>query len=121
VLTLLTVSSSWVAGRLGADLDLRRRFVEQAYAYMPVAMVSLVVGLGGELFDAIQRAGMPLWAVAAVKVTLFSLGMAWSLTLGYRLIGAQGLAGARRPLALLPLLVGVTFVGLAWWPAIFGA
>ena len=120
VLTLLTALSSGLSGRLGADLDGRRRFVEQAYAYMPVAMVSLVVGLGGELFDALAQAGLPMRAVALVKVALFALGMVWSIALGRRLLGAQGLAGLRRCLALLPLLAGVGLVGLAWWPAIFG-
>ncbi|TAM64218.1 MAG: 4Fe-4S binding protein [Rhodanobacter sp.] len=120
VLTLLTTLSSWLAGRLGADLDLRRRFVEQAYAYMPVAMVSLVVGLGSELFDALILAGSPTQAVAALKAVLFVLGMVWSLALGRRLLGAQGLSGTRRAAALLPLLAGVVILGLAWWPAIFG-
>lgn len=59
-------------------------------------------------------------AVALVKVALFALGMVWSIALGRRLLGAQGLAGLRRWLALLPLLAGVGLVGLAWWPAIFG-
>lgn len=121
VLTLLTGFSSWIAGRFGADLDLRRRFVEQAYAYMPVAMVSLVVGLGSELFDAIHVAGLSSWAVSATKIVLFGLGTLWSMVLGYRLVGAQGLAGIQRLLTLLPLLAGVAFVGLNWWPAIFGA
>lgn len=121
VLTLLTGLSSWMAGRLGADRNLRQRFVEQAYAYMPVAMVSLVAGLGSELFDAIHLAGAPLWAVSAVKTTLFGFGIAWSLALGRQLLGVQGLAGLRRFVALLPLVAGVAFVGWVWWPAVFGA
>lgn len=120
VLTLLTTLSSWLAGRFGADLDVRRRFTEQAYAYMPVAMVSLVVGLGSELFDALHLVGMPAQAVAAVKVLLFASGMVWSLALGRRLLGVQGLSGARRAVVMLPLLGGVVALGLAWWPAIFG-
>jgi hypothetical protein len=120
LLGLLTAASSWLAGRLGADLDLRRRFVEQAYAYMPVAMVSLVVGLGGELFDALASAGLPARAVALLKLGLFALGMLWSVALGLRLLGAQKLRGLRRLAALSPLLAGVALLGLAWWPAIFG-
>ena len=120
VLVLLTTLSSWVAGRLGADLNGRRRFVEQAYAYMPVAMVSLVVGLGGKLFGALALMGIPAAAVAGLQVLLFVLGMLWSLALGRRLLGVQGLSGARCALALMPLLVGVLLLGAAWWPAIFG-
>ena len=64
VLALLTGLSSGLSGRLGADRTFRSRFVEQAYAYMPVAMVSLVVGLGSELFQALPAAASPAAAVA---------------------------------------------------------
>ncbi len=120
ILAALTGLSSWLSGRLGANLDGRGRFVEQAYAYMPVAMVSLVVGLGGKLFEAMTLLGLPPLAAAAVKAALFGLGMAWSVVLGRRLLGEQGLHGTRRWLALVPLLAGICAIGLAWRPAIFG-
>ena len=116
----LTAASSWIAGRLGADLGFRQRVVEHAYAYMPVAMVSLVIGLGGKLFDALPLAGVPASLVPATKLVLFALGMAWSLWLGRRLLGSEGLLGAKRSVALLPLLAGIGLTGLVWWPAIFG-
>ncbi|MDE3115994.1 MAG: 4Fe-4S binding protein [Pseudomonadota bacterium] len=120
VLGALTALSSWMAGRAGADRDFRRRFVEQAYAYMPVAMVSLVIGLGSELFEGLKSFGLSAPVVADIKATLFTLGVIWSVGLGLRLLGVQGLAGARRWLALLPLVAGSAFIGAAWWPAIFG-
>jgi 4Fe-4S binding domain len=120
VLALLTALSSWLAGKLKADLGFRARFVEQAYAYMPVAMVSLVIGLGSELFEALPLIGVPAAYVPAIKLALFALGVAWSLVLGRRLLAAQGLRGIAQPLALLPLIAGVAVIGLAWWPAIFG-
>jgi hypothetical protein len=120
VLAALTSLSSWIAGTLGADLRFRARFVEQAYAYMPVAMVSLVIGLGSELFDALPLVGVPTAFIPAIKLGLFGLGVLWSLVLGRQLLVGQGLRGAKRSLVLLPLFAGVVAIGLAWWPAIFG-
>lgn len=120
ILAALTLLSSWLAGRLGADRHLRARFIEQAYAYMPVAMVSLVIGLGSELFEALPLLGVPAALIPAIKLGLFALGVLWSLVLGRRLLAAQGLIGARQLTALLPLFAGVGVIGLAWWPAIFG-
>ncbi|HEY0836063.1 MAG TPA: 4Fe-4S binding protein [Azospirillum sp.] len=110
----LTAASAWLAGRLGAPLPFRSRFVELGYQYAPVAMVSLVVGLGGTLFE-------PLGTLAgAAKGVLFVLGILWSLWLGWRILAVQGLGKAPRLLALAPGLIGTVSVALAWWPAIFG-
>ncbi len=119
-LAALTSLSSWIAGALGADLHFRARFVEQAYAYMPVAMVSLVIGLGSELFEALPLLGVPAALIPSIKLGLFGLGVAWSLVLGSRLLARQGLRGTKQSLVLLPLFAGVAVIGLAWWPAIFG-
>ncbi len=87
---------------------------------MPVAMVSLVIGLGSELFEALPLLGVPTTLIPSIKLGLFALGVLWSLVLGSRLLARQGLRGAKQSLALLPLFVGVGVIGLAWWPAIFG-
>jgi polyferredoxin len=120
-LTVITAVSSWLAGRLGGDLDMRSRLIELAYAYMPVAMLSLVIGLGGKLFDAFALFGVPPMIVAGVKVLLFALSVLWSLQLGYRLLGVQSLSGLRRLVALVPMLVGIALIGAAWSPALFSA
>jgi hypothetical protein len=120
VLAALTALSSWLAGRLGGDLRFAKRFVEHAYAYMPVAMISLVIGLGGELFDALPLAGAPASLIPLSKAALFAAGVAWSLVIGWRLLGEQGLGGGRRLTSLTPLVAGIGIVALAWWPAIFG-
>ncbi len=119
ILALLTALSGRLAGRLGADLDHRKRFVEHAYAYMPVAMVSLVIGLGDKLFTMLTVLGLPHGAPAVAKATLFALGVAWSVVLGHRLLGGEGLRGAKRWLALAPLVIGIAAIGFAWSAAIF--
>lgn len=119
-LFVLTSASSWIAGKLGADLEFRQRLVEHAYAYMPVAMVSLVIGLGDELFKALPLIGVPAFLIPVAKAVLFALGMAWSLWLGCRLMDGEGLRGTKCLLALFPLLAGIGLTGAMWWPAIFG-
>lgn len=120
-LTFATGVSSWLSGRFGGDQDWRSRLVELAYAYMPVAMLSLVIGLGGKLFEALTLIGVPSDMVAGVKIVLFALSVLWSLQLGYRLLGQQTLGGLRRLIALVPMVAGIGLIGVAWSPALFGA
>lgn len=118
-LSACTALGSWVAGWLGADRDFRTRFLELAYQYLPVAMVSLVLGLGSELFGLLQH-GIGPGATRAIEMALFAAGLVWSLAIGRRLLQRQGLSGARLALALAPSLLGCAAAGLAWWPALFG-
>jgi len=120
VLTALTAVSSWAAGRLGADGNLRSRLVELAYAYMPVAMISLVIGLGGKLFATLPTIGLSAAWVTGIQAALFGISVVWSLSLGRRLLGIQGLAGPRRWAAMAPTAGAIGLIALAWWPAIFG-
>lgn len=120
VLATLTSLSAKLAERVGADGDFRRRFTELGYQYTPVAMVSLVIGLGGKLFEPIQYTPLGVDGVHAVKGALFFLGLLWSIWLGDRILVRQGVPPARRWLPLLPGLAGSVIVGIGWWPAIFG-
>lgn len=119
-LSITTAISSWLAGHLGGDLRWRERFVELAYAYMPVAMISLVIGLGGKLFAALAEVGVSSTIVGSIKIALFVLSVAWSLALGRRLLARQGLSGLRCLVAELPTIAGICLIGLAWSPALFG-
>ncbi len=120
-LTLTTILSAWLAGRLGGDLDLRRRFVELGYQYAPVAMVSLVIGLGGELFEILTFAGLGQTAIGTAKGSLFAAGIVWSIYLGDRILKVQGVAANRRWAPLTPGMLGSLAVAFCWWPAIFTA
>jgi hypothetical protein len=118
LLSLTTALAAAVAGRLGADGGFARRFVELGYQYAPVAMVSLIIGLGAELF--VPLAQLHPQAPGTAKGVLFTASLLWSLYLGDRILLRQGLSGVKRLLPLLPGLAGSMAVGLAWWPAIFG-
>jgi hypothetical protein len=118
-LSLLTLAAAWLAGWLGGARSLGRRFLELGYQFTPIAMVSLLLGLGGGLFTALKTLGLPPEAVAALKIALFAAGIVWSLWLAYRILAAQGVAGPRALPALVPGLAGTAAVALAWWPALF--
>ncbi|MDN5864241.1 MAG: 4Fe-4S binding protein [Gammaproteobacteria bacterium] len=119
-LSACTALGSWMSGLLGGDKCFRHRFLELAYQYLPVAMVSLVIGLGSELFALLERA-IGATPTHIIEVFIFSAGLAWSLHIGRRILMRQGLAGSRLALALVPSLLGCTAAGIIWWPALFGA
>jgi hypothetical protein len=120
LLALTTAAAAWAAGRLGADADFRRRYTELGYQVAPVAMVSLVVGLGYALFEPLRYTSLGAEGIAAAKGVLFVLGLAWSLWLGIRILARQGVPTGRLWLALLPGFAGSLLVALAWGRAIFG-
>lgn len=120
VLGSLTAAAAWLSGRMGGDATARQRFTELGYQYAPVAMVSLIVGLGSGLFDPIALTPLGPTGAQAAKGLLFMLGAAWSVWLGARILARQGVSAGRRWLPLLPGVLGSALVGLAWWPAIFG-
>ncbi len=118
-LALATAASSFLAGRFGADRDFRGRFLELAYQYVPIAMISLVLGLGDKLFTLLARA-IGIGATQALELALFAGGVAWSLHLGWRLLRNQHLARPAAAFAFLPSLAGCAAAALVWWPALFG-
>lgn len=120
VLAALTAMAARLAGLAGSDGSFTQRFTELGYQYAPVALVSLVIGLGGMLFEPIRATPLGAEGIQMVKGALFLLGVAWSIQLGERILARQGVAFRRRWLPLLPGLAGSGIVGYAWWLAIFG-
>ncbi len=112
----LNAVAVWVGGRLGAGGGARERFLTLGYQFAPVAMISLLMGLGGELF-----ALLPARDAVPLKAALLVLALGWGLLLGRRVLAGQGLAGWRAALTLLPGLAGAVLVAGAWWPALGGA
>jgi hypothetical protein len=114
-----TAAAAWLAGRVGADGSFRQRFIELGYQFLPVAMVSLLLGLGSKLFSALGDAGLGIGAIEAIKGTLFVIGALWSLRLGWRLVARQAVTGRGRWIAAIPGVIGTLAVGAAWYPAVF--
>ena len=115
VLAGLSAAAAWLAGRLGGSGGFARRFVELGYQVAPPAMVSLLIGLGGDLFGL-----MPTGLAAAAKVGLLGGAVAWGIWLGWRILAGMALAGWRAGFALGPGVIGNLLVAAAWWPAVIG-
>ncbi len=121
VLSLCTLASSYLAGLFRADKTLKDRFVELGYQFAPVAMLSIIIGLGDSLFSTLHNAlNISSGILASVKAALFIGSIIWSIYLGKRLLLRQGVGGIKNWIALIPGVLGSLFIALAWWPAIFG-
>lgn len=115
VLAALNGLAAWIAGRLGAAGAPRQRFLALGYQFTPVAMISLLLGLGGELFTP-----FPAQAALVIKVGILAAALVWGALLGRRILAGQGLGGWRAALTLVPGLAGGVIVAIAWWPALGG-
>lgn len=115
VLAALYAAASSLAGRLGACGDFRSRFVALSYQVAPVAMTSLLLGLGIDLFKLI-----PSVAAEPIKIAALTAAVIWGVVLGWSILAGMGVAGRRRLIALSPGFVGGLVVAAAWWPAVVG-
>ena len=124
VFSAILYSLNWLATRmalrLGAMQDSKTVFITLAYQFMPVAMVALVVGIGGKIFDVLSLFGVSAQGVVALKAVLFFISFIWSLWLGFRILDRLEINGSKRFLPLSCSAVGSLFIVFAWWPAIFG-
>lgn len=111
----LNALAAWIAGKFGASGRFHDRLVPIGYQIAPVAMVSLLLGLGIELF-----AFLPPSMAGAIKVACLALAVGWSVWLGWRILRSLQLDGLRCAIALLPGLVASFAIAAAWWPAIVG-
>lgn len=121
LLASTTAAAAYLSGRVGGDGRFRRRFSELGYQYAPVAMISLIIGLGALLFDPIKHTALGHGGVQVVKGGLFVLGVAWSVWLSQKILARQGVPAKKRWLPILPGIAGSLVIGACWWPAIFGA
>jgi len=118
VLASFTAAAAFLARIAGARSGFARRFTTLGYQFAPVAMVSLVVGLGGMLFEPLAAlgAGTP----AFIKAALLIGALCWSIHLGNRILAGQGVTARKRWLPLAPGALGSLAVAAAWWPAVVG-
>ena len=114
VLVGLQALAAWIAGRLGAVGSFRARFTALGYQIAPAAMISLLLGLGVNLFTL-----LPHTAAGPVKGVALAIAVAWSVWLGVKILSGMGLNGARAAAALVPGVIGGIAVAAAWWPAVF--
>jgi polyferredoxin len=120
VLALLTTASAYLARRAGAQGHFGQLFTELGYQYAPIALSSLIIGLGAQLLEPLRYTSLGEGGAGAIRGGLFMAGLLWSIWLGVKILERQNVAARLRVLPLLPGIVGSLFVGLGWWPAIFG-
>jgi polyferredoxin len=119
VMGAATAAAAWLSGRLGGDRRFSERFIELGYQFLPVSMVSLLLGLGSKLFAGLAELGADSATIAGLKAVLFAAGGLWSLRLGMGLLVRQGVPARMRWLPMIPTLLGTGAVGVAWYPAVF--
>jgi hypothetical protein len=118
VLGLLTATAAWASGRAGGTGSGAKRFVELGYQFLPISMVSLLLGLGGGVFDGLEMFGLGAHAVTTLKLFLLAASAVWSIALASRLLANQDVPVARRWGPMLPGIAGSLLVAAAWYPAV---
>ncbi len=89
-----------------------KKVTRLGYAYAPVALVSLVVGLGLILFNSFKGLGLSEPAIHSLQALVFIGGVLWSLHL------ARVLQNGIGP-AIVPTIAGVTIITYAWFMVLF--
>lgn len=110
-LLLLTILSALLLREEG--MGVMDKVAVLGFTYAPVALISLILGLGAELFSLFKIVGFSVAAIAGIKIVILALAVLWSLYLNYKLIEKQ-----KGYLAMLPNLLGVSLVLMAWYPVI---
>ncbi len=109
ILFLLTALSALL---LRETAPLLKTVSRLGYLYAPVALVSLVIGLGLILFQSLGAFGLSKGTIQMMQGILFSGGGIWSIYLAFRLQGGFNLA-------IVPSMIGVSLVAFSWYQALF--
>ncbi len=115
LLSLLTITSSHLFFKNTKSHF--RLFLELGYQYAPIAMVSLIVGLGNDLFVHIAQSSFEI--ALFVKSGLFLIGLLWSLCLGWKISFPFEENSYIRIYKLLPTYLGTVIIAICWGLAIF--
>ena len=109
ILLILTALSAFI---LRKKQPIMATVARLGYLYAPVALVSLMLGLGLILFQSLGDLGLSKTSIRIMQVILFGGGGIWSAYLAVKLHGRWGLA-------LIPNVVGTGFVAVAWYKVLF--
>lgn len=113
-----TLLTSWQLKRITKSQTIKYYFTVLGYQFMPVAMVSIVIGLGAQLFSTLTVFGVTHTVVASIKLALLVASALWSIYLGIKLIKPYQLTSFQQCRLLLPCIIADCLIVLAWWPAI---
>ena len=82
------------------------------YLYAPVALISLIIGLGLILFQSLGDIGIGKDVVRIMQGFLFAAGGIWSIYLAVRLHNGWSMA-------VIPNIIGIAVVAAAWHRVLF--
>lgn len=109
LLSGFTAVAALLNGRGGS---VKEGFISLGYVYGPVALLSLVIGLGQILFQTVVELGVAPQFVRSLEMGLFAAGGLWSMYLAYRLVKGN-------ILAMVPLGSGTVLVAALWYRVLF--
>lgn len=109
ILFMLTGVSSIIKGKEGAFVKM---LANSGYLYAPVALVSIVIGLGLIFFQSMVDFGLSKDLVRIIQMVLFAGGGIWSAYLAVRL--DRGIGSA-----LIPNVIGIGFIAYLWHMVLF--
>lgn len=121
-LFLLNLITTAIAhgGKCEKSSQFWRYYIELAYQYMPVAMVALLIGLGGKIFEILSLVGLNSEGIISIKLILFSISLLWSVWLGWKIQAKQNVSPERKTISQIVGTSASLFIAICWWPAIFG-
>lgn len=117
VLSLCTYLS---AIAVTSSVKIKERFIRLGYVYAPVAMMSIVIGLGEKLFGFFVVHGVSDTSSGVIKGVLLLSGLVWSIYIAWIQTGKLSGNSGSRLIAMLPLIIGIICIVMAWYPSIFG-
>jgi len=104
--------------RKSSSLRFKIRFTEVGYHLIPVAMVSLLIGLGGELFNLIGNNEQSLFVIKLIKITVLILSALWGVRLCNSILALQRVDIEKRRVALAVSALGNFSIAGLWLLAI---
>ncbi len=99
------------------DYDFKHDFMILAYQYTPVVLVSILLGLGGELFALFEILGFEASTISIIKVSLLILAVGWSVRIGVKILYQRHVRGRDAVLPLGVSALGSIFIGTLWCSA----
>lgn len=121
LVALFMAGVTWIITRMTHSIALqapfRQRYIEIGYHLIPVAMVSLLIGLGSNLFSMMEAHWVGETFTTGLKLILILGSVAWGVSLCRTILSAQKAATTASAIGVS--LVGNLLIAGCWWPALF--
>lgn len=115
-LSALTRLSVAMLGVTTSGQFLDARFTCIGYAFTPISLFSLFLGLSKPTFEALESIGFPPTDSDWFRILLLGVGALWSLRIALRILEQLAGSTVRARLAFLPLTAGLALILAAWIP-----